>query len=61
MEAVILLAAGILAPVILYFKARRLVGMVKGDYVKSSCDCGNCSNSCAIREIPNTSGDPVHK
>jgi len=63
-EAAILIAAGIFALVILYFKVKRLVDTVKGDPVKSSCDCGdcgNCSNSCAIREIPKTADDSVQK
>jgi len=61
MEVVILIAAGIFTLVILYFQAKRLVNTVKGDPVKSSCNCCNCSNSCAIREIPNTADDPVQK
>lgn len=61
MENIILIAAGVFALVIIYFKARRLVDTVRGDPVKNSCGCGNCSNSCAIREIPNTDDDPVLK
>ncbi len=61
METVILIAAGIFALGILYFKAKRLVDTIEGDPVKSSCKCGNCSNSCAIREIPNTADDLVQK
>jgi heterodisulfide reductase subunit C len=56
METIILIAAGILALVILFFKARRLFDTVKGSG-QSPCDCGNCSSSCAMREIPDLPDD----
>lgn len=61
METVLLIAAGVFSLVILYFNARRLVGTARGDSTKSACNCGNCSSSCAVREIPNTDDDSVPK
>ena len=64
METAILIAAGIFALIIIYFKARRLVYTVKGDHAKSSCSCGNCVNcsgSCTIREIQKTADDSAQK
>lgn len=57
METIILIAAGLLAMLILYFKARRLFTAFKGDSQKSFCDCGNCCTPCAVRKIPDLTGD----
>ncbi|HAG10112.1 MAG TPA: hypothetical protein DCK76_01680 [Desulfotomaculum sp.] len=61
METFILLAAGIFALIILYFRIKRLVDTVKCDLVKSSCNCGSCSNSCATREIQKTADNSSQK
>lgn len=58
MEIAILITAGIFALVILYFNLRRLVDAARGSSPKSSCNCGNCSESCAIREVPDKSDGP---
>lgn len=61
METIILIAVGIFALVILYFRARRLFNAFKGDSGKGSCDCGNCSTPCTARKIPDLTDDSESK